>query len=57
MNHEGIVVQAGGPDGSLSVESAVGRWDAATIFTTYAGRSPARMGRKALGLTVASSTG
>ena len=48
---DGIVFQAGGPAGSLSVDSAVGRWDAAAIFVSDAGTSAAKIGRNALGLT------
>src|SRR5690349_20419855 len=52
--HEGIVAQAGGPDGSLRVESAAGRWDAAAILVAATGRSAAKIGRSALGLAVTS---
>src|SRR3954464_2885239 len=52
--HAGIVVEADGPDGSLSVESAVGRCDAAATFVSDAGTSAAKIGRNAFGLTVAS---
>src|SRR3954447_10450692 len=52
--HEGIVVAADGAAGSLRVESAVGRWDAAATFVSDVGTSAAKIGRNALGLTVAS---
>src|SRR4051794_40442230 len=54
MYQDGIVFQAGGPEGSPSVASAAGRCSVAMTSVADRGRSAAKTSWKTLGLIVAS---
>ncbi len=53
--HDGIVFQAGGPEASVNVATASGRWPAAINAVFSAGRSAAKIFRNGSALTYKST--